>query len=775
MKLPKESTSSKINTIVHTLEEFTFKMHAEHGKKSILLHQIYPSYFLAVEQPEQKGLLINHYMGTGKTTTGIQFMYTFYKKKKLIILPSYIKPVWEKEIHGYGFHKEMDEHGVGEYQFIFYEDVLEFFKKNKDISDTILIMDEGHHMVELLKLKYTSAEIVTVLAGLKKMDKILLMTGTPFIIEEYDITYLINIVSGTTLLPYSKTEFRKKFFYTNKLSAFFSGYFSPVFTSKLPLYTGIAFFAVYMWDFVGYMTFAANHAIPLSAVNNPRRNDPYFKGAEFYTVIPGLTALSTANAYLALFNISIVTAGSTAILLMPLLPIVLAILLSAYCYINRLSELENIKLLDLTKLSKVISKYISYYELPSDTSGYINHLITYTSNGFRDEHNSCYSLTKSTILPRNKTMCCKFYKKRLANGSFMFPEIKITKAFITYTPEQSILFFRMTYNMLENDDAYNLKLTSLPKLDKSIDTDMYELDKELSTNIKDLSVFKDKGRIIGNIGVTPPKFVKIYELISDEPAVIYSNFFEEGILLFEKFLIYMNNVKNMKKTYAIIEPSMSQSTIDTILQQFKTTSNSKDRIQIILVHPLFTEGISIFECRQLHILEPIINYANYEQLVARVVRYKSHSNLPPEKRQVKVYVWITTITNFITQMLSTKLGLEHNESSALYNPKNFIFHFSNKVKSYIQHSPETLYWSRLNKYNQDITPDTLVFNDLLKLKKTIKSFQEKIKELSIESCYKNALCKLMSVSLKKIQKTRKQKNIYVEEPYDKTVPHLTCK
>jgi hypothetical protein len=162
-------------------------------------------------------------------------------------------------------------------------------------------------------------------------------------------------------------------------------------------------------------------------------------------------------------------------------------------------------------------------------------------------------------------------------------------------------------------------------------------------------------------------------------------------------------------------------------------------------------------------------------LVARVVRYKSHSNLPPEKRQVKVYVWITTITNFITQMLSTKLGLEHNESSALYNPKNFIFHFSNKVKSYIQHSPETLYWSRLNKYNQDITPDTLVFNDLLKLKKTIKSFQEKIKELSIESCYKNALCKLMSVSLKKIQKTRKQKNIYVEEPYDKTVPHLTCK
>jgi superfamily II DNA or RNA helicase len=300
--------------------------------------------------------------------------------------------------------------------------------------------------------------------------------------------------------------------------------------------------------------------------------------------------------------------------------------------------------------------------------------------------------------------------------------------------------------MLSHDDAYDLKLTSLPKLDKSIDPDMYELDKSLSTNVKDLSVFKDKGRIIGNMGPMPPKFVKIYELIEEEPAVVYSNFYEEGILLFAKFL------SQQTKTYAIIEPSMSQRTIDNILQRFKTTERAKDRIQLILVHPLFTEGISIFECRQLHILEPMLNYAHYEQLVARVVRYKSHSMLPPEKRQVKVYVWITTVTDIITRVLYNKLGTEHNESSTLHNGKHLMFnHFTRKVKSYIQHSPETIYWTRLNQYNQDITPDTLVFNDLLKLKQTIKEFQEKLKELSIESCHNKAFCNLMQVSLKKIQ------------------------
>jgi hypothetical protein len=783
----RETTTSKINGIVNTLEQFTFKMHAAHAKKTILLHQIYPSYYLAVEQPDQKGLLINHYMGTGKTTTGIQFMYTFYQKKKIIVLPSYIKSVWEKEIQGYGFDQTMEEHGLGEYTFLFYEEVLDFFQKNKDIHDTILIMDEGHHIVELLKLTYTAAEVITVLSGLKKMDKIMLMTGTPFSMDEFDITYLINIVAGTTLLPYSKTEFRKQFFYTNKLSAFFSGYFSPVFTSKLPLYTGFAFFAVYMWDFVKYSTTMTSKMMLIQSDKDYRdwkyrkqfvngttkEEDDYFEGAKFSTVAPSVNTMTTVAAYLALFNMSVATTGAVTTLMMPLIPVFLAIFLSVYCYINRLSELENIKLLNLTKLSKVISKYISYYEVPSDTSGYINHLITYTSNGFRNQHNSCYSLTQSKI--SNKTLCCPFYKKRVANGSFMFPEIKITQSFITYTPEQCMLFLRMTYNMLSHDDAYDLKLTSLPKLDKSIDPDMYELDKSLSTHVKDLSVFKDKGRIIGNIGPIPPKFEAIYQTIGEEPAVVYSNFYEEGILLFEKYL------SRHIKTYALIEPSMSQKSIDHILQRFKTTERSKDRIQIILVHPLFTEGISIFECRQLHILEPMLNYAHYEQLVARVVRYKSHSMLPPEKRQVKVHVWITTVTDIITRLLYNKLGTEHNEMIALYSYKGTspatlaLNHFSRKVKSYIQHSPETIYWRRLTQYNQDITPDTLVFNDLLKLKKTIKTFQETIKELSIESCHNQALCKLMKVSLKKIQKTRKKKNTYTEEPYDTQIPHVKCK
>jgi hypothetical protein len=121
--------------------------------------------------------------------------------------------------------------------------------------------------------------------------------------------------------------------------------------------------------------------------------------------------------------------------------------------------------------------------------------------------------------------------------------------------------------MLGHDDAYNLKLTSLPKLDKHIDPDLYELDKSLSTHVKDLSVFKDKGRIIGNIGPMPPKFVKIYEIIGEEPAVVYSNFYEEGILLFEQFL------RQKTKTMPSLNPPCRKSPSTTSYNDSRRPNN----------------------------------------------------------------------------------------------------------------------------------------------------------------------------------------------------------
>lgn len=60
----------------------------------------------------QKGLLVNHYQGTGKTMTGCYFMKNF-TNKKVVLLPKALKDEWLKSTSTMGLDVE----------FIFFEDI----------------------------------------------------------------------------------------------------------------------------------------------------------------------------------------------------------------------------------------------------------------------------------------------------------------------------------------------------------------------------------------------------------------------------------------------------------------------------------------------------------------------------------------------------------------------------------------------------------------------------------------------------------------------------
>jgi hypothetical protein len=791
--------------MIKTLEEFTYKEHAKSDNKTVALHQIFPSYYLKVIQPEQKGLLINHYMGTGKTMTGIQMMYTFHDKPKILLIPKVLNSVWVNTIKELGFNKKMEEHGLGKYEFVYYENIISFLtESSKDFSDHVLIMDEGHHMVELIKGDMNNATILKTMSALRKFHKILLMTGTPFFLNQYDIIYLINIVSGQSVLPYSIEEFRKKYFYTNKASAFFSGYFSPIFTSNLPLYTGLAFYGTYMGDIINQAIFIFNNMAPITnkpensgmiyqTINNAGYGLPFLRSsiekASYLALSLDPMSMATVVSYLALFNLSLASAGALGILILPFLPIMLAVFLSAFCYLNRLQVLSDIKMLNMSKLSKDISKYISYYEKPKEEFGYVHKIITYTSNGFRSNNSLCYSNTYDTIADKHKKTCCKYYKNRLENGNHFYPEIKINESRIVYNAEQASIFLKMTYNVLSKDESYKLNLSSIKSLKGELDEELIELEKEMFRNVNTFEQFKDKGRIIGNLGVTPPKFVSILSIIGDEQAVIYSNFYNEGILLFEEFIKLQNekqaeelkneydheNVEDKKITYSILHKDLSPPEISSILNSFKNR-----KIQLILLHPDYTEGISILEARHLHILEPPLNYSTYEQVIARVVRFKSHVMLPPEKRRVKIFLWNANVSAMIYDLFKLNIGLKYiKDQPSVNNPSVFfsmIQHMGRKFKKYAEYSPETIYWARLNKFNQDVTPDNLVLQDLMKIKKTIQEFQKNISKISIENCVKSENCPTMLNSINKINKTIKmKKETYKEEKYDKSLPYRKCK
>lgn len=150
------------------------------------------------------------------------------------------------------------------------------------------------------------------------------------------------------------------------------------------------------------------------------------------------------------------------------------------------------------------------------------------------------------------------------------------------------------------------------------------------------------GREIGNLVLKdaqgkkqfPSKFEQILSTMKQNgmpQTVVYSNYMQNGVLAFAEFL----DQNGLQNKYAILTPDLSTEAFSRI-----TESYNQGHTSILLLHPEITEGISLKKTRQFHILEPIINKAMFDQVVARAVRYKSHSELPANQRHVNVYVYI---------------------------------------------------------------------------------------------------------------------------------------
>lgn len=70
-----------------------------------------------------------------------------------------------------------------------------------------------------------------------------------------------------------------------------------------------------------------------------------------------------------------------------------------------------------------------------------------------------------------------------------------------------------------------------------------------------------------------------------------------------------------------------------------------DKLKILLLSPAAREGLSLYNVRQLHILEPYWNFSRISQILGRAVRYCSHKALPEEQRVVHAYIYMAVHEN----------------------------------------------------------------------------------------------------------------------------------
>jgi len=157
--------------------------------------------------------------------------------------------------------------------------------------------------------------------------------------------------------------------------------------------------------------------------------------------------------------------------------------------------------------------------------------------------------------------------------------------------------------------------------------------------------------LTNNLSKYSIKFKKILDnikLLNDLPGniFIYSNYVEyNGTELLRQLLINngyfeFRNIDNVnsQKTFIVYDSSYSSEEREKLRKIYNSVENKDGNIiKIIIGSPIISEGITLKNTRQLHILEPSWNMSSINQIIGRAVRYNSHSDLDSQFRNVEIF------------------------------------------------------------------------------------------------------------------------------------------
>ena len=157
---------------------------------------------------------------------------------------------------------------------------------------------------------------------------------------------------------------------------------------------------------------------------------------------------------------------------------------------------------------------------------------------------------------------------------------------------------------------------------------------------------KIKSKLLNSLYQSSPKITHIvFQIIaSPGPVEVFSNFYKmEGIQSIKMYLkIFGFNLykKENKKQFSFLEYSgrLDNQQREQNRRVFNQDVNFKgDIIKVILISPVGTQGISLQNVRQVHILEPYWHEVRIKQVIGRAIRQCSHRHWALKDRNVKVF------------------------------------------------------------------------------------------------------------------------------------------
>lgn len=211
-----------------------------HSKEITLRpHQQYPIDYLMEKNPDQKGLLIYHGLGTGKTYLSLGFVEQYPNNKIILMMPRFLVSSWKIQMKDFGVKNP------SRIEVIPFSEAPEKLK-GRDLSDTVVVIDEVHRLVEKILQTGHGGEknYGRVYYQLLKAKRLLALTGTPIFSHASNISYVANLVMGKESYTYNPELFKQDYMKINRGLSYIRGYFteSKLNTVFLPLFfTAVAF------------------------------------------------------------------------------------------------------------------------------------------------------------------------------------------------------------------------------------------------------------------------------------------------------------------------------------------------------------------------------------------------------------------------------------------------------------------------------------------------------------------------------------------------------
>jgi len=152
---------------------------------------------------EQRGLILYHGLGSGKTLTSIISSYVYAKSKDIIILsPASLKDNYKNEIHKMNYDEK-------DFNIISYN-TPKVIKDIKNLDNKFIVVDEAHNLFSMISTNSKIGQYINEKFLEAKNTYFLFLTGTPIVNSPYEISLMCNILKPRLFfnkLYYSKDDF----------------------------------------------------------------------------------------------------------------------------------------------------------------------------------------------------------------------------------------------------------------------------------------------------------------------------------------------------------------------------------------------------------------------------------------------------------------------------------------------------------------------------------------------------------------------------------------